>query len=251
MGLSVCCPGDLDVRDKFRNFGVFSIDLSKFSISQFEFVVFFGIVTRFGNKERLQLRMHKPAHTVLLQRVDPLAYQSTYPSTPYLDGAEVPIGLRFAPETIRQVLEDSRLFDASQVESWSEEVITPFGMDWIIKVATSKGLFHVGVYFGDTLVAVPELSPEDRAERNFEGGMGEMAIFENWTYEINGAHVSPELATERPPRCISSVPTKVELWKLCGWESHPAYPPNVDVDEKWRTNDVSWICFGLVGGLAR
>ena len=109
-------------------------------------------------------------------------------------------------------------------------MITPFGTDsvgWIIKVAASKGLFHIGVYFGDTLVAAPDISPEDRAERNFENGMGEMAIFENWTYSINGAHVSHELSTERPPRCVSSVPTKVGLWKLCGWKSHPAYPRNV------------------------
>jgi len=80
-------------------------------------------------RDILQLRMLKPAHAVLLQHVDPLAYQSTYPSTPYLDVTEVPIGLRFSPETVRQVLQDSSLFDVSQIESWSEEVITPFGTD--------------------------------------------------------------------------------------------------------------------------
>jgi hypothetical protein len=48
----VCWPGDLDVRNKFRNFGVFPIDFSKFSVRQFWIFVFVAIVARFGNKER-------------------------------------------------------------------------------------------------------------------------------------------------------------------------------------------------------
>lgn len=43
-------PGDLDVRDEFRN-RVFPIDFSKFSVGQRIFV-FLGIVAKFRNKER-------------------------------------------------------------------------------------------------------------------------------------------------------------------------------------------------------
>ena len=51
-GGSECRPGDLDVRDEFRNFGVFPINRSKFSICQFQFFFCFGIVARFRNEER-------------------------------------------------------------------------------------------------------------------------------------------------------------------------------------------------------
>ena len=47
----VCWPGDLDVRDEFRN-GVFPIDFRQFSVSQLWIFIFIGIVTRFWNKER-------------------------------------------------------------------------------------------------------------------------------------------------------------------------------------------------------
>ena len=50
-GGSECRPGDLDVRDEFRN-GVFPVDLSKFSVRQFWIFVFFGVVARFRNEER-------------------------------------------------------------------------------------------------------------------------------------------------------------------------------------------------------
>ena len=39
--------GYLDVRDKFRNFGIFPVKLVVVRP-----LVFFGVVTRFGNKER-------------------------------------------------------------------------------------------------------------------------------------------------------------------------------------------------------
>ena len=43
--------GDLDVRDEFRN-RVFPINFCEFSVSQFWIFVFFGIIAKFGNKER-------------------------------------------------------------------------------------------------------------------------------------------------------------------------------------------------------
>jgi len=48
----VCWPGDLDIRDEFRNIGVFPINCGKFRICQFQVFLFFGIVARFGDKER-------------------------------------------------------------------------------------------------------------------------------------------------------------------------------------------------------
>jgi hypothetical protein len=50
----VCWPGDLDVRDEFRN-GVFPVDLSKFGVSEFGILIiliFFGVVAKFRNEER-------------------------------------------------------------------------------------------------------------------------------------------------------------------------------------------------------
>jgi hypothetical protein len=53
-GWPECWPGDLDVRDEFRN-GVFPfpVDLSKFGVGEFGiFIIFFGVVAKFRNKER-------------------------------------------------------------------------------------------------------------------------------------------------------------------------------------------------------
>jgi len=48
-------------------------------------------------------------------------------------------------------------------------------------MAVTKGLANTGVYSVDTLVAASRLSPEQRAERSFENGMGEGVTIDDFT----------------------------------------------------------------------